>query len=48
MLNALADERPPEDAIGLFERACAKDSAGIEAEAERYSRAARATGSLDP
>jgi tetratricopeptide (TPR) repeat protein len=46
--DALADERDPGDGRGLFERACARDSTGIEDEAERYYRAALATGVLDP
>jgi hypothetical protein len=45
--DALADERPPDDAAALFERACARDTAGFEADAERYYRAALATGRLD-
>jgi hypothetical protein len=46
--DALAAERPPGDAFGLFERACARDTAGIENEAEGYYRAALGTGALDP
>jgi hypothetical protein len=46
--DALADEREAGDAAALFERACARDTAGIEAEAERYYRAALASGRLDP
>jgi hypothetical protein len=45
--DALAAERPAGDALGLFERACARDTAGIENEAEGYYRAALATGKLD-
>jgi hypothetical protein len=47
-VDALADEREPTDAAALFERACARDTAGREAEAETYYRAALATGRLDP
>jgi hypothetical protein len=47
-VDALADEREVDDAHALFERACARDTAGIEAEAERFYRAALATGRLDP
>jgi hypothetical protein len=46
--DALADELAPNDARALFERACARDTAGIESEAEKYYRAALATGHLDP
>ncbi len=45
--DALADELPANDARALFERACARDSVGIEDEAENYYRAALATGKLD-
>jgi hypothetical protein len=47
-IDALADERDPGDPAALFERACARDTAGIESEAESYYRAALATGTLDP
>ena len=47
-VDALANERDPGDAAALFERACARDTAGIESEAEIYYRAALATDSLDP
>ena len=47
-VDALADERDSGDAAALFERACARDTAGIEGEAETYYRAALATGNLDP
>jgi hypothetical protein len=47
-VDALADEREPGDAAALFERACARDSAGRESEAETYYQAALATGGLDP
>jgi hypothetical protein len=46
-VDALAAERPPGDATALFERACARDTAGIEDDAEGYYRAALATGQLD-
>jgi hypothetical protein len=46
-VDALADERLPDDATALFERACARDTAGFEADAERYYRAALATQGLD-
>ncbi len=46
-IDALAAERP-DDAAALFERAAARDSTGIEAEAEHFYRAALATGRLDP
>lgn len=46
-IDALAAERAPGDATALFERACARDTAGIESEAEQYYRAALATGRLD-
>ncbi len=45
--DALSGELDPGDARGLFERACARDTAGIEAEAEPFYRAALATGRLD-
>jgi hypothetical protein len=46
--DALAAERPSDDACALFERACARDTAGIEDGAEPLYRAALATGRLDP
>lgn len=46
--DALAAGREPDDAKGLFERACARDTAGLEAQAEHFYRAALATGRLDP
>jgi len=46
-VDALADELEPNDARALFERACARDTAGIESEAEKYYRAALASGQLD-
>ncbi|MGA2548945.1 MAG: tetratricopeptide repeat protein [Burkholderiaceae bacterium] len=47
-VDALADERGPDDAAALFERACARDTAGFEADAETYYRAALAGEGLDP
>lgn len=46
-IDALANERPADDAAALFERAAARDSTGAEAGAERLYRAALATGKLD-
>ena len=46
-IDALADERSSDDGLALFERACARDAAGVEAEAERYYRAALLTQDLD-
>lgn len=43
-IDTLAAERPADDAIALFERAGARDSAGLEAEAEPLYRAALASG----
>src|SRR5665213_455151 len=45
--DALADELEPGDARALFERACARDTAGFESEAEKFYRAALANGALD-
>lgn len=45
--DALADELPQGDGRALFERACARDTAGAENEAEHNYRAALATGHLD-
>ncbi len=45
--DALAGELAPDDARALFERACARDTAGFEADAEKFYRAALATGELD-
>jgi hypothetical protein len=45
--DALADELEPNDARALVERACARDTAGIESDAEKYYRAALASGQLD-
>ncbi|MEQ1517171.1 MAG: tetratricopeptide repeat protein [Usitatibacteraceae bacterium] len=47
-IDALAAERAPEDPSALFERACARDTSGLEADAETYYRAALATDGLDP
>jgi tetratricopeptide (TPR) repeat protein len=47
-IDALAGERDASNAAALFERACARDTAGLEAEAEGFYRAALATGELDP
>ncbi len=46
-VDALASERPSDDASALFERACARDTAGIEHGAEPLYRAALASGALD-
>ena len=46
-IDALAVERPVDDAAALFERASARDRIGIEAEAEPLYRAALETGHLD-
>jgi hypothetical protein len=46
-IDALADERSSDDGLALFERACARDTAGVEAEAERYYQAALLTQDLD-
>ncbi|HET7925478.1 MAG TPA: tetratricopeptide repeat protein [Rhodanobacteraceae bacterium] len=45
-IDALAAERAADDAVALFERACARDTAGREAEAEPLYRAAVAGGQL--
>ncbi|WP_278101760.1 tetratricopeptide repeat protein [Microbacterium proteolyticum] len=45
-IDALAAERPEDDPVGLFERAGARDSAGLEAEAEVLYRRAL-DGGLD-
>ena len=47
-IDALANERPADDPFALFERACARDTAGIEDGAEPLYRAALASGALDP
>ena len=46
-IDALAAERPDDDAAALFERAAARDSTGVEGDAEHFYRAALATGRLD-
>ena len=46
-MDALAGERAHDDPAALFERACARDTAGIENEAEPLYRAALASGRLD-
>ncbi|MDQ1084072.1 MULTISPECIES: tetratricopeptide repeat protein [Microbacterium] len=43
-IDALAEERPADDAVALFERAGARDSAGLEEEAEPIYRRALARG----
>ena len=45
--DALAEEREPGDARALFERACARDTGGFEADAEGFYRAALAARGLD-
>ena len=47
-VDALAAELPADDAVALFERACARDTAGQEAAAEQLYRAALASERLDP
>ena len=47
-MDALAAERPADDPVALFERACARDTAGIEDGAEPLYRAALASGGLGP
>ena len=47
-IDALAAERPADDATALFERACARDSTGEESGAEPLYRAAINSGRLDP
>jgi hypothetical protein len=47
-IDALANERPADDACAQFERACARDTAGIEDAAEPLYRAALAGDRLDP
>jgi len=46
-VDTLCRERPVDDPFALFERACARDTAGIENEAEPLYRAALASGALD-
>ncbi|HEY7077618.1 MAG TPA: tetratricopeptide repeat protein [Solirubrobacteraceae bacterium] len=43
-IDALASERPADDPIATYERACARDFAGEEAEAEALYRRALALG----
>lgn len=43
-IDALSSERPEDDAVALFERAGARDSAGVEDEAEVLYRRALALG----
>ncbi|KRE30223.1 tetratricopeptide repeat protein [Agromyces sp. Soil535] len=43
-IDAIAAERPADDPVALFERAGARDSAGLEAEAETLYRRALAGG----
>jgi tetratricopeptide (TPR) repeat protein len=43
-IDKLATERPADDAVALAERAGARDSAGLESEAEPFYRAALASG----
>ena len=45
--DELANELEPGDARASFERACARDTAGFESEAEKHYRAALASGQLD-
>ncbi|HEY8975663.1 MAG TPA: tetratricopeptide repeat protein [Burkholderiaceae bacterium] len=47
-VDALCSERPVDDPFAQFERACARDTAGIEDAAEPLYRAALASGALDP
>jgi hypothetical protein len=47
-VDALALARSPDDGLALFERACARDTAGFEAGAEHYYRAALLAQHLDP
>ena len=47
-IDALANERPVDDPFAQFERACARDTAGVEDGAEPLYRAALASGRLDP
>ena len=46
-IDALANERPVDDPFAQFERACARDTVGIEDGAEPLYRAALASGALD-
>ncbi len=46
-IDSLCAERPADDPFAQFERACARDTAGIEDRAEPLYRAALASGALD-
>lgn len=46
-IDSLAAERAPGDTTALFERAYARDTAGVEDAAQGYYRAALASGQLD-
>jgi tetratricopeptide (TPR) repeat protein len=46
-IDELAGERPDDDAAALFERASARDTAGLESDAEKFYRAALASERLD-
>ena len=46
-IDTLANERPADDPFAQFERACARDTVGIEDGAEPLYRAALASGALD-
>lgn len=47
-IDLLASERPADDPAALFERASARDTAGLESEAEPFYRRALSSGGLDP
>jgi len=47
-VDTLCNERPADDPFSQFERACARDTAGLEDAAEPLYRAALASGALDP
>lgn len=47
-IDELAAERPAGDGTALFERACARDTAGLEPDAEKLYRAALASDDLGP
>ncbi|MDQ2679445.1 MAG: tetratricopeptide repeat protein [Candidatus Eremiobacteraeota bacterium] len=47
LIDALADERPPDDPAAMYERASARDSAGRETDAEPLYRAALSSPQLD-
>lgn len=46
-IDALAAERPTDDPAALFERASARDTAGLESDAEPLYRMALSSGQLD-